>query len=192
MKYKTNKFIKCLVVLIIVAMLFALAGCVGGMQATAAPTASPTATLSPTPNQSPIAVSNGLVALYTTVLSDLWNTDDGLNPHAGVLAFDLSQVTNLTDDEKSALVNSVSSSHGLKGITGTFDELAEQGLIDEKNLSFKDGMLFRFMIKDVTESSFTFDVSKWRSGTGAYFFNNCKAVKSGVVWSYIPGSAAIS
>lgn len=133
-----------------------------------------------------------LVGFYMTVLNDLWNVDDGLNPDAGVLAFDLSQVANLTGAEKNALVYLVSNLHGLQGITGTFDELVEQGLIDNKNLFFKDGMLFAFKITDVTESSFTFDVSKWRGGTGAYFFNNCKAVKSGGSWSYTVGSTAIS
>jgi hypothetical protein len=53
-------------------------------------------------------------------------------------------------------------------------------------------MLIRFELSDVTEDSFTFDVSKWRSGTGAYFLNDCKAVKKSRVWNYTIGSEMIS
>ncbi len=133
-----------------------------------------------------------LVGFYKTVLNDLWNQDKGLNPDSGVLALDLTQVTNLTGAEKSALVYIVSNSYGLQGITGTFNELAEQGLIDKENLHFKNGMLFTVKITGATDNGFTFDVSKWRGGTGAFFFNDCKAVKNDGSWSYTPGSAAIA
>lgn len=133
-----------------------------------------------------------LIGFYQRVLKDLWDVDDGLNPDSGVLAFDLSQLTNLTDAEKSALVYTVSNSYGLEGITGTFDELSEQGYIDKENLLFENGMLFEFKLTDIDDNSFTFDVRKWRSGTGAFFFNSCKAVKKGADWSYKVGSQAIS
>lgn len=133
-----------------------------------------------------------LTGFYQTILNDLWNVDAGLNSGISILAFDLSQVTNLSDAEKSALVYMVSSGHNLQGVTGTFDELSEQGYINKEYLYFENGMLFELTLSDVTEESFTFDASKWRSGTGAYFFSSCKAVKDGGVWSYTVGSEAIS
>lgn len=133
-----------------------------------------------------------MVGFYKTVLNDLWNVDNGLNSDIGIIAFDLSKVTNLNDAEKSALVYAVSTSYGLQGISGTFDELSEQGYIDKDKLYFKSGLLFEFKLTDVTEDSFTFDVKKWRSGDGAYYFIDCKAVRNEAGWSYTIGREAIS
>ena len=133
-----------------------------------------------------------LVAFYQDMLDDLWNRDKGLNSDIDVLAFDLSQVTNLSEDEKDDLVEAVSKSYGAEGIRGTFDELSEQGYIDKENLRFETGILITIEITDVTGDSFTFDAKKWRSGTGAYFFDDCKAVKTEDGWSYTIGSEAIS
>ena len=133
-----------------------------------------------------------MVGFYQTVLNDLWNVDKGLNSDINTLAFDLSKVTNLSDSEKSALVYVVGNSHNVHGIKGTFDELSEQGYIDKDKLFFKNGILFTIELSDVTENSFMFDVKKWRSGDGAYYFIDCKAVRSDNGWSYTIGSEAIS
>jgi hypothetical protein len=133
-----------------------------------------------------------LVGFYQSILNDLWNRDKGLNPDTGMLAFDLSQIGNMNEGEKSALVYTVSEAYGLTGMTGTFDELSEQGYINKEQLYFENGMLIRFELSDVKEDRFTFNVTKWRSGTGAYIFHDCKAVKKGGVWSYTIGSEMIS
>lgn len=133
-----------------------------------------------------------LVGLYRQAVDELWRTDEGLNPADGVLAFDLSTLTNLTDGEKDALIYLASGAYGLPGVAGTFDTLSEQGLIDKEKLFFENGMLIKIEARDVTETSFTFDASKWRSGDGAYFLFECKAVKSGGEWRYTVGSVAIS
>ncbi|MPM00567.1 hypothetical protein SDC9_46794 [bioreactor metagenome] len=133
-----------------------------------------------------------LVGFYREILNDLWSMDEGLNSDLSVLAFDLSQVTNLTDAEKSALVYLVSGEHNAAGVTGTFDELCEQGYIDKEKLFFKTGLFFELELSDVTEDSFTFTVSKWRSGNGAYIFHECKAQKASAGWSYSIGSEMIS
>lgn len=131
-----------------------------------------------------------LVGFYQGILDKLWDTDPGLNSDINVLAFDLSTVTNLTDAEKSALVYIVSNSHGLQGITGTYDELRKQGYID--HLGFKSGLLFEIKLTGVTENSFMFDATKWRSGDGADMILDCKAVKNEAGWSYTVGSQAIA
>ncbi|HEX2947471.1 MAG TPA: hypothetical protein VHT96_16150 [Clostridia bacterium] len=133
-----------------------------------------------------------MVGFYKTVLNDLWNVDNGLNSDISVLAFDLSKVTNLNDAEKSALVYVVSGSHSLQGIMGTFDELREQGYIDKDKLYFETGILFKLELTDVTKNSFSFKAEKWRSGLGAYYFLDCRAVKNDAGWSYTIGHEAIS
>ncbi len=133
-----------------------------------------------------------LVGFYQTVLKDLWNVDKGLNSDISILAFDLSKVTNLDDAEKSALAYVMGGSYGLQGIKGTFDELNEQGYIDKDKLYFKNGILFKVEVSDVTDDGFTFKAEKWRSGDGAYYFLDCKAVRNDSGWSYTIGSQAIS
>lgn len=133
-----------------------------------------------------------LIGFYEEVFKDLWERDEGLNSDMNVLAFDLSQVTNLTEGEKGALVYIVSSAYGLAGIRGTFDELCEQGYIDKEKLYFEKGLHFILEVTDQTEESFTFNVTKWRGGLGAYFFQGCKAVKTEDGWSYTVGAEMIS
>lgn len=135
---------------------------------------------------------NDLVGFYHTVLQDLWEKDEGLNSDIDTLAFDLSRTSNLSDGEKAALIYLFSGSRSLAGISGTFDELAEQGYIDKDNLSFKSGLLITIEVKQEEEDSFTFDVTKWRSGTGAFGFQNYSAGKEGDTWHYIIGSEMIS
>lgn len=139
-----------------------------------------------------IEQSEDMVGFYQTVINDLWNVDAGLNSDISLIAFDLSELSNLTDAEKSSLVYIVSSTHGLQGLSGTFDELSQQGYIDKENLYFEKGILFQFELGDVMEDSFTFHATKWRSGLGAFYFHKCKAVKTDDGWTYTIGSEMIS
>lgn len=133
-----------------------------------------------------------LVGFYQTVFDDLWNVDQGLNSDIETMAFDLSKVSNLSDSEKSALIYIVSGSHGLFGISGTFDELAEQGYINKDQLYFEKGVLFQLEITDMKKDGFVFNASKWRSGDGAYFYQDCSAFENSGTWEYTVGSEAIS
>ena len=132
------------------------------------------------------------VGLYQTALGDLWEVDPGLNGEIETMAFDLSKVSNLSDSEKSALIYLVSGSHGIFGISGTFDELAEQGYIDKDQLLFEKGILFQLEVTDTSKNGFVFNASKWRSGDGAYFYQDCQAVERNGNWEYTVGSEAIS
>lgn len=134
-----------------------------------------------------------MIGFYQTVLADLWATDPGLNPETGVLALDLTTVENLSEGEKSALIYAAGQTYKLQGIAGTFDSLSQEGYIDAENLYFKNGMLVSFELSDVEEDSFTFSAKKWRSGTGAYIFHDCKAIKDkNGDWTYTVGSHMIS
>jgi len=133
-----------------------------------------------------------LVGLYQTVIKDLWNVDPGLNSGISILAFDLTKTANLSEGEKSSLVYVVSREHGVTGVTGTFNELSEQGYIDKEKLYFPEGMLITLELTEEGKDSFKFNATKWRGGTGAYFFHDCQAKKSGGSWSYTIGSQAIS
>lgn len=133
-----------------------------------------------------------LIGLYLTVIDDLWETDAGLNTDIDIIALNLSQTSNLDDGEKEALRYMVGNKYQLQSLSATYDELVEDGLIDNENLYFERGILIDIVFKDVKSDSFTFDTTKWRSGLGAYFFIDCKAKKTNDSWTYEVGSEAIS
>ena len=139
-------------------------------------------------------------ALYFQVLEDLWDVDPGLNSDLTYLGVDLSQ-TSLSESERSAVAWAFAGRHGGELLTGTWEELADQGYIDRENLYWEDGILFS--VKEKAEpvyfmpegtAAVTFDAEKWRSGLGAYFFFDCTSVQTaGGHWDgYTVGSEAIS
>ncbi|MDW7659891.1 MAG: hypothetical protein SCL54_00555 [Bacillota bacterium] len=135
---------------------------------------------------------DNMVGFYRMVIDDLWQTDEGLNSDIEYIALDLSQITNLSESEKQALLYLTSGQYELTGLSATYEELVEQGYIDGENLYFEDGLLFTFDIKSTSDKSMKFDVTKWRSGLGAYFFMDCEAKKTKDGWTYEVGSEAIS
>ena len=147
-----------------------------------------------------------LCGLWLKVLDDLWSTDPGLNetegggtvPYVGV---DLSSAPGgLTEVEKAAVAWQFGRLHGAQALTGTFDELAEQGYIDRDQLFWEDGVLFSVTADGRDETTcyslptLSFDAQKWRGGDGAYFFSDCVCVwpESGTWTEYSIGSEAIS
>ena len=144
--------------------------------------------------------------LYLQVLEDLWNEDPGRNEGAlTYLGVDLSGLTALTDGEKSAVAWRFAQLHGLELVTGTWDELVEEGYIDGEELYWPDGILFSITTDPDAAWSLpalgkgeeprlaAFDAEKWRSGLGAYYFLDCTAQmdKAGS-WTYSIGAEAIS
>ncbi len=132
------------------------------------------------------------IGLYMDVMRELWQRDDGLNGGAEVLAFDLTGAENLNEGEKAAFLYLAMNEFGVDTRKGTFDELREEGLIDKDELNFETGLLITFSTEDVTDNSFKFKASKWRSGLGAYFFEDCAATLKDGEWSYTIGAEAIS
>lgn len=129
-----------------------------------------------------------LAGFYMSVINDLYKTDPGLNGGIERMAFDFSGVSNLMETEKTALVYRLGSFYEMEAIRGTFDELREQGYIDNEKLSFETGILFIIEVSDAEADQFTFNVRKWRSGDGVYYFNDCTAKKTNGSWAYTVGS----
>ena len=131
-----------------------------------------------------------MVGLYLKVLEELWQRDEGLNSGISQLAFDLTKVHNLSQEEKSAFIWLAGNRYGLESYPSTFEELKEQGAIVD--LYWEDGLLVAFEDQPVENGRFSFQAEKWRSGLGAYFFSQCTAQKSGGAWSYTVEAEAIS
>lgn len=122
------------------------------------------------------------------------------------IGIDLSELSHLTESEKETVIQEFASRHNLTYIAGTWEELCEQGYIDKDNLYWKDGLFFSIKTNEDAEWNLpyieygdsipeltSFDAQKWRSGSGAYYFDQCTAQKNADgKWSYTVGQEAIS
>ena len=142
-----------------------------------------------------------LSGLYLKVFEDLWKTDAGLNGDIKYISIDLSKAPGeLTEGEKSAISYIFAKAHDKQCLQLTFDELREQGYIEKDELYWEDGLLFSIADDMKAEEHYNglrvikFDARKWRSGTGAYFFNDCSASwpQMGTWSDYNVGGHAIS
>ncbi len=158
-----------------------------------------------------------LCGLYLQVLDDLWEKDKGLNENITIAGLDLSQAPGeLTESEKAALGWRFGETHGVEVVTGTFDELKEQGYFSASSVStpkpgdgedsplwyqWEDGCLFSIKsneemhVEEVYSlPTIFFDAEKWRSPLGAYCFYDCSAVwpEFGTWSGYQIGSEMIS
>ena len=139
-----------------------------------------------------------LCGLYLQVLDDLWQKDPGLNDGITLAGLDLSQAPgDLTESEKAALAWRFGELHGVEVVTGTFDELKEQGYFTASAIStpapeegedysrlwyqWEDGCLFSITPNEDHEGelyslpSVFFNAEKWRSPLGAHCFYDCSA-----------------
>ncbi len=143
-----------------------------------------------------------LCGLYLKVLEDIWNSDTGLNSGAEIVSIDLSEAPGeLTDGEISAIGWIFENKVGAEVIFKTADELVSEGYLtkieDGNNLyQWDDGVLITITSSGEEDlpNEIKFNVTKWRSPLGAYFFNDCIAEWSskGVWTDYTLGFAAIS
>ena len=151
-------------------------------------------------------IRDDVCILYLEVLEDLWNVDPGLNNEISQIGIDLSGLSHLTEVEKDTVMCKFASKHNLPYIVGTWEELCEQGFIDKENLVWEDGLFFSIKTNedavwnlpcikegDPVPELTSFNAQKWRSGLGAYFFDQCTAQKNADgTWSYTVGAEAIS
>ena len=143
-----------------------------------------------------------LSGLYLKVLEDLWETDAALNGDVKYISIDLSKAPGeLTEGEKAAISYIFAKAHDKQCLQLSYEELAEQGYLKgEKPYYFEDGVLFSITDDMKAEEQYNglrvikFDARKWRSGTGAYFFNDCSASwpQNGIWSDYNIGGHAIS
>lgn len=139
-----------------------------------------------------------LCGLYLQVLDDLWKKDPALNEDISVAGLDLSQAPGgLTDSEKAAIAWRFGETHGVEVVTGTFEELEEQGYFTSCPIStpapeegedfshmwnqWEDGCLFSITPNEDHEGEIYslpvlfFNAEKWRAPLAAYGFYDCSA-----------------
>lgn len=134
--------------------------------------------------------SDNLVNMFVDVIMQLYNEDTGLNSDINVITFDMTEVENLSNLEKEAIIYKVWCETGIETNFGTHQELLDDGQITENG--YDKGLLFEVKTEDTVDNSFNFSISKYRGPLGAYFYVNCKAIKIENVWNYSIGEEMIS
>lgn len=140
---------------------------------------------------------SAMTRLYFEVIKEVYSEDSALNEDISIISLDLTGANNLSDVEKEDLRCLVSSEYSFDTYTYTYDELVDQGLIDEGQLDdkisyFEKGILFEITDKAISDNAFTFQIEKYRSGIGALAYSECTAKKTGDTWEYTLGGAAMA
>ncbi|MBO5671534.1 MAG: hypothetical protein J6S41_08300 [Clostridia bacterium] len=137
-------------------------------------------------------------ALYLQVFEDLWEEDQALQADIDYIGIDLSR-TSLTKSEQDALAWRFGELKGKEVLTGTFDELCEQGFINKEELYWENGCLLSIEEEGLPDeesdtNKVIFRAQKWRSGLGAIMFTSCTAEqdKTGHWGEYTAGGFAIA
>lgn len=112
---------------------------------------------------------NKLIDGFLALIDDVYQEDSGLNHDITMIAFDTTGWAVLSGTETETILVSVKAEYGLEIVIGTFDELAEQGLIDKENLIFEKGILIEIKEIEISKdrNKISGSVKKWRSGKGA-------------------------
>lgn len=165
----------------------------------------------------PMGTAYDLCGLYLQVLDDLWKKDPGLNEGITIAGLDLSRAPGeLAESEKAAIAWRFGEMHGVEVVTGTFEELNDQGWFTSSAIStpapeegqdfsrmwvqWDDGCLFSITPNEghaeevYSLPALFFNAEKWRSPLGAYCFYDCSAMwpESGTWSGYQIGSEMIS
>ncbi|OOB76907.1 MAG: hypothetical protein BEN19_03435 [Epulopiscium sp. Nuni2H_MBin003] len=138
--------------------------------------------------------------VYREAFYDLRYTDIDLDRQAELIAVDLTEVTNLNDSQKQALLYLVSCDIDLfdKIYESTFTELEQQGFIKNEEVEdtfftyFENGVIYTLKNHQEDVHNFSFDIEKWTSSLGAIGFSECTATLKddiyiwtiGETWAY--------
>lgn len=122
-----------------------------------------------TANKVELIGHNYVIDGFLALTHDIYQEDSGLNGGISMIAFDTTEWTMLSKIETEIILELVKKKYELEVVEGTFDELAEQKLIDKDNLYFESGILIE--IKDIEinkdKDKIECSIKKWRSGLGA-------------------------
>ena len=102
---------------------------------------------------------------YYLLFEKLWQEDDGLNDGIQYISLDLTKAKLEDTAPLVKLVKDFCNKNGYELLSLTFEQLKEQGYIED--LYFDKGVLFSFEDQELNETVLKTDGKKWRSGLGA-------------------------
>lgn len=146
--------------------------------------------------QAVTAGQNDCCGLALQVFEDLWNEDSGLNGDIQYLGFEISEALVPEPSERAGIAWRFAELHGVQPLAGSWQQLADEGYIDDENLYWEDGLFFSLTPtegKQQEDDALFFTAQKWRSGLGALFFVDCTAQRDASgTWQYEAGGFAIA
>ncbi len=119
---------------------------------------------------------NDKIGFYVKVFTDLWDEDKALQADTKYLGIDIDKgPIKLDEVEKQALGYVLWGEFEKEVVFTNIKNLTKEGKI--KDHTWKDGVLLTVSADKYEDnaSSVIFSCEKWRSGTGAIGYNNCKA-----------------
>lgn len=103
--------------------------------------------------------------LYSLAFQAMFSMDEGLNGNMEYIALDLSELTQLTDQDKAYILDSFAA-YEVTVRDATFEQLAKEEENFEDSMALS-GVLLQVQKVDVGEDSAVIEGSKYRSGKGA-------------------------
>lgn len=135
-----------------------------------------------------------LIGLYLDMLNYLYDEEQSLNPEWSpdfniCYGLDLTEVHNLSQEEKQALIYLFTGRHDTDwgppiSDLATFEDLWAEGKIDKKTRRFEHGILFTIQDEPVQNDTFPFSIKKWRSDSENICHENCTARRDGDGWTF--------
>ena len=133
-----------------------------------------------------------MAGFYMDLIQDIYEDDEALNADINKIVLDLTKADNITASEKKALAYLVGNKYSVESFLSTYEQLKEDGYLEEDFLYFPDGILITIESLEVKKDKFTFSIDKWRSGLGAIGYADCEAHYKDGQWTYTIGANWIS
>ena len=120
---------------------------------------------------------NILIDGYLALIDDIYREDSGLNGEIEIIALDTTGWIEITDYEKEMILQEMEDIYSLEIMEGTYEELRDQGLINEEDLYFPNGILITITEMNYNErkEKINYSIKKWRGGLGAIGSDDAKA-----------------
>lgn len=134
---------------------------------------------------------NSELEFYKELIKDLAEVDPGLNDDINQSYFDFTKVNSLTNEEKEGLAYVGGTYFGVMGELATEEELSEQGILNPVK-GIEHGVLVTIEEISSQGNKIKCNARKFRSGTGAYYFNDVTADFKDGKWTYTIGAHMIS
>jgi len=129
-------------------------------------------------------IEGDIVEGYITIIHDIYPPKDDV---LKVIALDLEQATNLSEEDKKILLEQLSKDYSSEIKLKNKKQLKEEGYINEEG--FKDGVLIKVdkVGNGPSGKGFKYSITRWRGPKGAIGYNNSIILYENDKWNIHKG-----
>lgn len=122
--------------------------------------------------------NSGKVLLYAEIIWEIYQ------PYKGeILYLNLDSGWNLDEEQKENLLELLDSKYNIPVVTGSFEELCEQNIIDAEAKKIT-GLYLSFEVTDEEENRFAFQIDCWGGRNVRMEWQECYAIYEADGWNY--------